>query len=55
MKVNIECANCGAQTKADIVGIIRTLVDCSQRDSIYGGFLCSDCGGQENDETISED
>jgi hypothetical protein len=28
------------QTKADVAGIIRTLIECAERDSIYGGFIC---------------
>mgnify|MGYP000852022565 CR=1 FL=1 len=55
MKVCVECANCGVQTKADVVGIIRTLIECAERDSIYGGFLCNDCAGEQDDETTFED
>jgi hypothetical protein len=55
MKVSIECANCGVPTKADVVGIIRTLIECAERDSIYGGFLCNNCADEESDETIFED
>lgn len=55
MKICVECANCGVQTKADVVGIIRTLIECAERDSIYAGFLYNNCADEEDYETIFED
>jgi hypothetical protein len=55
MKVRVECANFGVQNKADVAGIIRTIIECAERDSIYGGFICNDCAGEQDDETRFED
>lgn len=33
----------GKLVEADIVGIIRTIIECAERKSIYGGFMCQDC------------
>jgi hypothetical protein len=49
MKIAIDCSKCGKTNEADIAFIIKTLIDCADRDSIYGGFMCADCA-----ETLDE-
>jgi hypothetical protein len=39
----IECAKCGIVLEAEVDGIIRTILECAERESIYGGFCCEDC------------
>lgn len=50
MKMKIECNKCGKVLEAEIDGIIRTMLECAERDSIYGGFCCEDCAEDMDDE-----
>jgi hypothetical protein len=43
MKITIECGSCGRTVETDVVNIIKTLIECAERKSVYGGFLCEDC------------
>ncbi|HNX29471.1 MAG TPA: hypothetical protein PKN87_08705 [Syntrophomonadaceae bacterium] len=55
MKINIECVICGMDTKVDVVEIIGTIIECAERDSIYGGFICSDCNNEQDHESMFKD
>ena len=50
MKMKIECNKCRKVLEAEIDGIIRTMLECAERDSIYGGFCCEDCAEDMDDE-----
>lgn len=50
MKMKIECNKCGKVLEAEVDGIIRTMLECAERDSIYGGFCCEDCAEAMDDE-----
>ena len=50
MRMLIECAQCGIVLEAEVDGIIRTMLDCAERESIYGGFCCEDCADEMDDE-----
>mgnify|MGYP003591550423 FL=1 len=50
MKILIECAHCSNVITADVDGIIRTLLECAERESIYGGFCCQKCAEEMDDE-----
>lgn len=43
MKIAVECRDCGKAIKADLAQLIKTLVDCAEHESIYGGFMCEYC------------
>ena len=43
MKVSVSCSACNKVAKLDVAHIIRTLLDCVERKSVYGGYLCEDC------------
>ena len=43
MKIAVECRDCGKVIKADLAQLIKTLVDCAEHGSIYGGFMCEYC------------
>ena len=50
MKMLIECSNCSKTLEADVDGIIRTMLDCAENESIYSGFLCEDCAEGMDEE-----
>ena len=50
MKMKIECGKCGIVLEAEVDGIISTMLECAERDSIYGGFCCEDCAEKLDDE-----
>ncbi len=43
MKVSVSCSACNKVAKLDVDCIIRTLLNCAEQESIYGGYLCGDC------------
>lgn len=44
MVVIVECRGCGAEIGVDVCGAIRAIVEAAERKSIFGGFLCAECG-----------
>ena len=50
MRMLIECTQCGIVLEAEVDRIIRTMLDCAERESIYGGFCCEDCADEMDDE-----
>lgn len=50
MKMLIECSRCGMTIEADVDGIIRTMLDCAENESIYSGFLCEECAEGMDEE-----
>mgnify|MGYP001191345343 CR=1 FL=1 len=55
MLVTVECQRCGRTNKIDVADAMRSVIEAAERDSIYGGFICNDCAGEQDDETIFED
>lgn len=39
----VECKECGQVVETDGVHIIRTIIECCDKQSIYSGFLCNGC------------
>ena len=50
MKMLIVCTNCGNLVEAEVDGIIRTMLDCAEQESIYCGFFCQDCAEEMDDD-----
>lgn len=50
MKVTVECGKCGAETQIDICDTIRAIIEAAEHASIFGGFLCTDCGEADNED-----
>ena len=50
MRMLIVCAQCGIVLEAEVDRIIRTLLECAERESIYGGFCCEECADEMDDE-----
>lgn len=43
MKVSVSCSACSKVAKLDVDSIIRTLLNCAEQESVYGGYLCEGC------------
>lgn len=54
MKITVECRECGKAIKADLAQLIRTLIDCAEHGSIYGGFMCEYCAEANHIEDDDE-
>lgn len=50
MKLIVECGECKKTEEVEMVDIIKVVVDCTVNDSIFGGFLCSNCNEVLDDE-----
>jgi hypothetical protein len=50
VKLSVECGKCGAETEIGLSGAIRAIVEAAEHTSIFGGFLCTDCGEADNKE-----
>lgn len=49
MIVTVECAHCGAETQMDICGAVKAIIEAAEHRSIFGGFLCTQCGETDED------
>lgn len=49
MIVTVECANCKADTKFDLGLAVKAIIDAAEYQTIFGGFLCTECGEVDNE------
>ncbi|MBT9174042.1 MAG: hypothetical protein DDT21_02453 [Syntrophomonadaceae bacterium] len=50
MKLTVECGKCGAETKIGLSGAIQAIIEAAEHTSVFGGFLCTDCGEAGDEE-----
>ena len=50
MKITVECAVCGKQTEIKVCDAICAIVEAAKHESIFGGFICAECGEADDDE-----
>lgn len=50
MDIKIECKNCDHVATVDVNGLIKSMHDSIDNDSIYAGFLCKKCADELFDE-----
>ena len=43
MKVKVECAQCKKLMEVEINSMVGQIISCSEREVIYGGFVCDEC------------
>ncbi len=47
MKVTVECSKCGTANRIDACDAVRAVIEAADHDSIFAGFLCTECGEAE--------
>jgi len=55
VRITVECRECGKTFKADLAQLIKTMVDCAEHGSIYGGFMCEYCAEANHAEDDGEE
>jgi hypothetical protein len=51
VKITVECAKCGAENNIDIRDAVKAIIESADRNFIFVGFLCTECGeAEEADE-----
>jgi DNA-directed RNA polymerase subunit RPC12/RpoP len=43
MNMKVICSNCGRETTNDVLGNIRLMLECVEKDMTYGWFMCPEC------------
>ena len=54
MQVTIECSKCGTANRVDACDAVRAVIEAADRDSIFAGFLCTECCEAEETKFCEE-
>ncbi|MBS3885744.1 MAG: hypothetical protein KGZ56_01685 [Dethiobacter sp.] len=54
MQVTVECSRCGTANRVDACDAVRAVIEAADRDSIFAGFLCTECGEAEETKFCEE-
>ena len=50
MKMSVECVRCGDVEQINMATAIKVIIDITERESVFGGFICEACAKKDNDD-----
>ena len=52
--MSVECVRCGDVEQINMATAIKVIIDITERESVFGGFICEACAKKDNEEEKAE-